>query len=354
MLSEKMYTEKYIRDLQNRTGNDPALLERVVYAFGLLEAIKRTGLPFCFKGGTSLMLLLDRPRRLSTDIDIVVEPGTDIDIYIRRAREIFPFLDATEQVRIGKNNIEKRHFKIKYNSPVSNREVTILLDVLFEKLQYINTIEKPIRNELLLTEGEDLHVMLPNVNGLLGDKLTAFAPHTTGIPFRVNKELEIIKQLFDCGTLFDAMTDLMEVSVSYNRTVQSELSYRGLATGPDEVLKDTIIGALCIASRGNPEGEYSLYKEGISKIRNHILGRKFSGEIAGSYACKVLYLAASILTGQKTIKQIEDISVYLTLSPEIEKAKRFSYLRVVDPAAYGYLIEAAALLQGTGLTGTSL
>ena len=85
MLSEKMYTEKYIRDLQNRTGNDPALLERVVYAFGLLEAIKRTGLPFCFKGGTSLMLLLDRPRRLSTDIDIVVEPGTDIDIYIRRA-----------------------------------------------------------------------------------------------------------------------------------------------------------------------------------------------------------------------------------------------------------------------------
>lgn len=32
MLSGKMYTDEYIRELQNRTGNDPALLERVVYA----------------------------------------------------------------------------------------------------------------------------------------------------------------------------------------------------------------------------------------------------------------------------------------------------------------------------------
>ena len=53
MLSGKMYTDEYIRELQNRTGNDPALLERVVYAFGLLEAIRRVELPFCFKGGTN-------------------------------------------------------------------------------------------------------------------------------------------------------------------------------------------------------------------------------------------------------------------------------------------------------------
>ena len=53
MLSEKMYTDEYIRGLQTRTGNDPALLERVIYAFSLLEAIRRVELPFCFKGGTN-------------------------------------------------------------------------------------------------------------------------------------------------------------------------------------------------------------------------------------------------------------------------------------------------------------
>lgn len=75
MLSKSIYTGEYIQELYERTGNDPALLERAIYAFGLLEAIKKVELPFCFKGGTSLMLLLDHPRRLSTDIDIIVEPG---------------------------------------------------------------------------------------------------------------------------------------------------------------------------------------------------------------------------------------------------------------------------------------
>ncbi len=127
MLSREMYTEAYIQELHKRTGNDPALLERVVFAFGLLEAIRRVGLPFCFKGGTSLMLLLNHPRRLSTDIDIIVEPGTDIDEYIHKAGDVFPFMDVEEQIRVGKNNIEKRHFRFKYHSPRNDRDLTILL-----------------------------------------------------------------------------------------------------------------------------------------------------------------------------------------------------------------------------------
>lgn len=162
MLSRYMYTEAYIQKLYERTGNDPALLERVVYAFGLLEAIKRVNLQFCFKGGTSLMLLLEHPRRLSTDIDIIVEPGTDIDDYIRRAGEIFPFNDVEEHVRVGKNNIEKRHFKFKYLSPRNGKDVTILLDVVFENIHYGSIIERPIQNELLLTEGHNLAVMIPD------------------------------------------------------------------------------------------------------------------------------------------------------------------------------------------------
>lgn len=232
MLSKDMYTEEYIHILHERTGNDPALLERVIYAFGLLEAIKRVGLPFCFKGGTSLMLLLEHPKRLSTDIDIIVDPGTDIDTHIRKAGEIFPFINVEENVRIGRNRIEKRHFKFKYRSPKSGRDVTILLDVVFENIHYGSTIERPIQNELLLTEGDNLSVLLPDVNGILGDKLSAFAPHTTGIPFGMSKELEIIKQLYDCGTLFDVMNNFNEVCTSYDKTVKAQLEYRGLSISP--------------------------------------------------------------------------------------------------------------------------
>ena len=82
MLSRENYTREHIDDLKKQTGADPSILERTVFAFGLLEAIRKVGMPFIFKGGTSLMLLLDKPRRLSTDIDIIVEPGTDVDSYI--------------------------------------------------------------------------------------------------------------------------------------------------------------------------------------------------------------------------------------------------------------------------------
>lgn len=347
-----MYTGEYIQSLYERTGNDPSLLEKVIYAFGLLEAIRRVELPFCFKGGTSLMLLLDHPRRLSTDIDIIVKPGTDIDDYIKRAGKIFPFNDVEEHIRIGKNNIEKRHFRFKYRSPKCGKDITIFLDVLFEEIQYSATVERPIKNELLLTEGDDLSVIIPDVNGILGDKLTAFAPHTTGIPFGVNKELEIVKQLFDCGSLFDAMNNYGEVCASYDKIVRSEMRYRGLTIATEKVLKDTIKGCLSIASRGqSDEEEYIRYKDGIFRIRNHVLGGKFSGEIAGAYASRVLYLASSMLAGSSSVTKITHPFDYSGQKIELPKPKSFSYLRIVYPIAFGYIVESGKLLQGTEFAG---
>lgn len=199
---------------------------------------------------------------------------------------------------------------------------------------------------MLLTEGDDLSVIIPDVNSILGDKLTAFAPHTTGIPFGVNKELEILKQLFDCGSLFDAMNNYAEVRDSYNKIVRAEMEYRGLLLSPKEVLMDTIEGCLSIASRGQLYGEeYLYYKDGISRIRNHILGGKFNGEIAGAYASRVLYLAASILVGTNSVMKITSADEYAEQRIGLLKPKSFSYLRIVDPIAYGYIIEAEKFLQ---------
>ena len=73
-----------------------------MYAFGLLEAITRVGMPFIFKGGTCLMLLLERPMRLSTDIDIIVAPGTDLNTFIEEAGKIFPFVSVEVTGQKGK------------------------------------------------------------------------------------------------------------------------------------------------------------------------------------------------------------------------------------------------------------
>ncbi|HUM85066.1 MAG TPA: hypothetical protein PLN48_15075 [Lachnospiraceae bacterium] len=50
MLLKENFTEHHIRELQKISGRDPALIERAVYAFGLLDAISTVGMPFVFKG----------------------------------------------------------------------------------------------------------------------------------------------------------------------------------------------------------------------------------------------------------------------------------------------------------------
>ena len=98
MIDSHTFTAEHIQNIRTKSGRDPVLIERVIFAFGLLETIARSGLPFIFKGGTSMMLLMDKPRRFSTDIDIMVEPGTNIDEYLERAADISLAVTAKRNV----------------------------------------------------------------------------------------------------------------------------------------------------------------------------------------------------------------------------------------------------------------
>ena len=348
MLLKENYTAEHILNLKERTGADPSILERTVFAFGLLEAIRKVGMPFIFKGGTSLLLLLEEPRRLSTDIDIIVEPGTDVDDLITQAGAIFPFLSVEENVRKDVSRIEKRHFRFHFLSPRTNGEINILLDIVFENNPYSKVVERPINNRLLLSQGEDLSVIVPDKNCILADKLTAFAPHTTGIPFGKDKELEIIKQMFDCWTLLSEMDDFASVSSTYYRVVSTELGYKGLDKSPSDVLIDTIDSCLCIIGRGGirPD-DYRGFSEGINAIQGHIFQGRMNGEIAGLMACKEMYLAACLLTGH-TYQESLDSDRYRNSVFTMQGAKKINYIRKIDPAVYAYLAESLKMLQQKG------
>ena len=328
------------------SGNDPSLLEKTIYAFGLLEAITESGLPFIFKGGTCLMLLLDKPRRLSTDIDIIVEPGTDVEAYIEKAGQMFPFRNQKEDIRKGRNNIEKRHYEFTYDSPINNRPLVILLDILFEENNYETILEKPIRNNLLLTDGEDLMVKIPDINNILGDKLTAFAPHTTGIKFGIGKELEVIKQLYDCYTLSREITDFNEVSKVYKAVAKTELGYRGMDYSIETMLEDTINSCLCIIGKGNINKEdYAYFADGIRRISGHIYSERFNGELAAYIACEVFYLAVCIYTDTE-YKKIVNPNEFINESLNFKGAKSINYLRKVNLESYAYVVSAIKLLDG--------
>ena len=45
MIDKRVYEIDYIREFQARYASDPGLIERAIYAFGLLEAITSVGMP---------------------------------------------------------------------------------------------------------------------------------------------------------------------------------------------------------------------------------------------------------------------------------------------------------------------
>jgi len=344
MLLRETFTEKHIRELQNSSRRDPILLERAIYAFGLLEALARVKMPFIFKGGTCLMLLTEHPQRLSTDIDVIVQPGTDLNEYLNKASEIFPFQHVEEQKRVGVNKIEKRHFKFTYNSPINNRPFYILLDVLFAENYYEELIIKEIRNELLLSSPEYLTVSIPSADCILADKLTAFAPNTTGIPLNDGRAMEVIKQLYDVCSLLDVVADFRNVHNTYKKIAQAEIAYRGIAKTPDDCLNDTFEAALCVASRGKVNAEaYPLYVRGIRNLRGHIYSENYTPEIAAGRAVKILLMVACLLTGTD-YAPISDYREYLEQKITNEKLMPLQYLRKVNPEAYAYTVKTEGIL----------
>ena len=49
MLLQENFAEEHIRELQRTSRRDPVLLERAVYAFGLLEALAKVGYALYFQ-----------------------------------------------------------------------------------------------------------------------------------------------------------------------------------------------------------------------------------------------------------------------------------------------------------------
>jgi hypothetical protein len=219
------------------------------------------------------------------------------------------------------------------------------LDVLLEDNHYTATVDRNIETALLLTTPPHRQVTIPNANCILADKLTAFAPHTTGVPFGVDKELEIIKQLYDIASLVEHVDNLDEVKSTYGSIVASEIEYRDLPVKAEDVLRDTINSAACIAGRGIFEKEeYPIFQKGISRIRDHIIGEKFSGEIAVRRACMVMFIAAAILSDASIPPILLDDEYYKSQSVPAGTYQKLSYIRKTDLTAYKYLIETLKML----------
>lgn len=299
------------------------------------------------------MLHFGGSRRLSIDIDIICPPGTDIEQYWNRyARDYgFTFVEAVD--RIYRSDVPKTHAKCHYQvSYRTSTDVdTILLDVLTEENKYHAVESLPIRNPFLLTEGPDVLVNVPCKADLLGDKLTAFAPHTTGIPFYKgtrNCSMEIMKQMYDIASLLDVTNDLTWTGETYRRLADIEMDYRRMENHDiRKVAEDTIDTALCISTNGyGHEDDFLFYSDGITRVRNFIHSERYNMISAVRDASKAAYAAACALNNVAIPHRYgpEALQGLATARIPASFSSRLNNLKTQNPEAFFYWYQTAELL----------
>lgn len=306
MISADSFTTDWItrkRKDKKYSKTNPPIVEKMIHALGLLEALVRQGLIFIFKGGTSLVILLDEPKRFSVDVDILAGHTRDeLEAVLKAvvAEALFTRWEL-DVPRSYQGGVPKAHYFLYYRSNLNAAAGYILLDVLFEEHRYAVVARRPVSSRWVSMDGEALQVEMPSIDSILGDKLTAFAPHTTGVPYGRNKSLEIVKQMYDIGHLFDHVEDLEVISRTFQAVVDQEITYRGLPITGDQVLDDIIATSFMIGRtpKHHTQEEIPKYSEIIRDIvqfRGYLMTGTYSLDHAVESAAKAAYLAAKLKT----------------------------------------------------------
>jgi len=343
MISKKTLTKEWLETVSNRNNKaDKILIEKVIRALLLLEGLTESRLSFVFKGGTALMLMFGSTRRLSIDIDIIIPEKKDLNSIFENIVKTKWFTRYSEQNRITKSEIPKSHYKFSYTPVYSTSETEqyILLDILFDKTYYENLVSITVDSSFVQQEGSPDRVTVPSFDDILGDKLTAFAPNTTGIPYQKNgysQTMEIIKQLYDIGYLFDNTKDLSVISKTFNEYVIVESGYRGINSTSKEVTDDIFQTALLLGTRGlNGKGDFPALLAGITQIKQFIFSETYHIEKAIIHSAKAAYLATSI---EKNIKVLEKYKEPLQVKDwiiELPFFNRLNKLKKSNPEAFFY------------------
>lgn len=314
MFPDAVYTRAWADGKRRELGNcDPGLLERCVNALTLLGHLAESGLPFLFKGGTSLLLHLPRIQRLSVDIDIV-SPAADVELerVVTQIGRTWPFIDADEDRRGAAAEREaqpqRRHFKFWFPSERTQEGRSyVLLDVVQEPHCPHTIITRPIRTPFL-TPDREISVQLPTIESLLGDKLTAFAPTTTGVRLRrqggeIGEVMQVAKQLFDVGVLFEHAQDFAQVALVYDGVQAQESGYRENLHSRHDSLADTFNACLGLTSlrvRKAPPAMFPdtpLLDDGLNRLTGHLTRARLTDNDRRILGARGAFLAAHLRAG---------------------------------------------------------
>lgn len=361
MINEKCFTLDWLESFRKQDQHSRIqtnILEKMIYAFHLLEQLVNTELEFVFKGGTCLVLLLEEGNRFSIDIDIVCKTEQKhLEEILSKVVETSKFsavkLDERRSYQPG---IPKAHYAFQFDSVFATKVPSkILLDVLLEDSRYPELVEIPIETKWIETSSPAT-ATTPSVDAITGDKLTAYAPNTIGIPYFKGEQsfaMEICKQLFDLSKLFGHVTNMEVVAKSFQNHANQEIRYRDNSElSANSVLMDTIDTCIIITKGGASKD--GLEKKYFEQLQRGIQGFGSGYLMTGHFrindaivaAARVAHLAAKLLVRDYTPIQIyegQDIQALIIEDQEWNFLNRLK--RQPDKSSIFYWYNTVPLFQ---------
>jgi hypothetical protein len=302
MISDpKFFAREYI---DAHKFNAPAVLaEQALHCLELVSELVSTGLSFQFKGGNSLLIILQDPQRFSIDVDIAThEPRERIEECLNRlVKDHGVFTKWDKRQHKTKPWLPIASYYLFYKSRYeASEEPNIMLDVQLRRSPY-KTEQKPVRClELYQT---DVSCELPLPASIIGDKLLTLGPTTLGIPVGKGKETQRLKHVFDIARLLQSGPDLIDIRESFRACITHEEEIQKRCIPEADILRDTL--DFCASTARYPEQPavspdmMPIVIEnivGIEPFRNHLFSKQYSWQQLGYDLSRVALCIAAVCT----------------------------------------------------------
>jgi len=225
---------------KNAFAASAVLAEQAVHCLELVAELTDAGLSFQFKGGNSLLLILDQPKRFSIDVDIATDEPREriesrLDALVKRHTV---FVRWTKRQHKTKPWLPIASYHLYYRSVFEQKEEPfIMLDAQLRRSPY-RTHKRTAQCGRLYTCGVDVEI--PLTSSIIGDKLLAVGPNTLGIPVGKGKDAQRLKHVFDISTLLEKDPDLDVIRESFHACMKHENEIQEKKITADAVMKDTI------------------------------------------------------------------------------------------------------------------
>jgi predicted nucleotidyltransferase component of viral defense system len=346
MINTDSFSKEWIESFRKQKEYakiSPGHLEKMVHALSLIEWLVLEGFDFVFKGGTCLILLLEEASRFSIDVDIITSISREqLEKHLDNIIEESHFTKwELDKERSFKNKFPKAHYYLSFESKYTSEASYILLDVVFDISPYTETKKVKIQSKWIKTGEPIIEVKAPTIDAILGDKLTAFAPNTIGIPYQKGKDIEIVKQLFDVYHLMDYSVNSDDVSKNFESVADKQIAYQEKKIKNQDALKDTINTSLILAKRdkntGDNKAKFDEIQGGLKKFKNQLMTGNFNIEQAQVAAARAAYISNKLIN--KDYSKIEKYSKdtvldnFIIENPDLGFLQRF---KKTNPEAFFY------------------